>query len=464
MASGLYAKMKAEATCFICRKLMTDPMSIDCGHSFCYKCIAGNGGNILSGWISPGITVYCPQCKASFKKECLRANKQLQNLIETIKEMDVEHLCEEHGEQLHLFCEDDHQLLCWRCERSQQHKGHVTTLVEDVCQNYKEKLQKIVTTLKSTENLCSSYILFAREQINEWEEKVEFRKQKIQSDFQTLYKFLHEEEKSHLWRLEEEKMQTLKILQDSKASLEMQSQKLKNHILELERKCQDPAQKMLQDIKDTLKRSADVKMETPKSISLELSTVCNVSELYFQVPKLLRHHQVNVTLDPDTAHPKLTLSTDWRSVTHVSLYKKPSCPRRFTVLPCVLGSVSFTSGKHYFEVSVGNSAQWDVGVCLENVLRDSDMTPAPQIGFWAIRLCKVQGYLGLTSPPTPLSLKEKPETIGIVLDYDAGFVAFYNATTGSYIYTFPKASFSQALHPYFQVHPYSPLFLPSPHE
>lgn len=38
-------------------------------------------------------------------------------------------------------------------------------------------------------------------------------------------------------------------------------------------------------------RSADIKMETPKVISLELHTVCNVSELYFQVPKLLKHHQ-----------------------------------------------------------------------------------------------------------------------------------------------------------------------------
>lgn len=174
---------------------------------------------------------------------------------------------------------------------------------------------------------------------------------------------------------------------------------------------------------------------------------------------------VSVTLDPDTAHPELILSPGRRSVTREwSLQKKTSCPRRFTVLPCVLGSESLNSGKHYFEVDLCNGTQWDIGVCLENVLRDRDMTPAPQIGFWAIRLCKDRGYLGLTSPPTPLSLKEKPAIIGIVLDFDAGFVAFYDADTGSHIYTFPKASFSQALYPYFQVYPYSPLFLPSPHE
>ncbi|XP_055988504.1 E3 ubiquitin-protein ligase TRIM38-like [Sorex fumeus] len=463
MASGSMSakKMREEVTCFICQKLMTEPVSIDCGHSFCRLCIAGKLERQILGlpWY-----IYCPQCQAPFKRESLRPNKQLQNLIETIKEMEREKLCEEHGEKLHLFCEDDEQLICWRCERTPPHKGHRTALVEDVCQNYKEKLQKAVTKLKEVDNLCWIYTQFTNEQITEWEEKVELRRQEIHSDFKTLHNFLHEEEESYLWRLEKEKEQTLNRLLENKAALEKQSQEFKNHILELERKCQDSAQNLLQDIKDSLSRSSDVKMETQKLISLELHTVCNVSELYFDVMKMLKRYQVNVTLDPDTAHQELILSEDQRQVTRGCPQRKPDTPARFRVLPCVLGFESFISGKHYFEVDVGKGTQWDVGVCLKNVSRDIATAQAPQSGFWVIRLCKNKSYLALTSPPTPLPLRVQPEVVGIILDCDAGLVSFYNATTGSHIYTFPKTSFSQDVQPYLQAYHYSPLFLPSPDE
>ncbi|XP_054985575.1 E3 ubiquitin-protein ligase TRIM38-like [Sorex araneus] len=456
MASGMSA-MREEATCSLCRKLMTEPVSIDCGHSFCHLCIAAKIERTLLGlpW-----NLHCPQCQAPFKRESLRPNKQLQNLIETIKQMEREKLCAEHGERLHLFCEDDQQLICWRCERSPPHKGHSTALVEDVCQNYKEKLQKAVKKLKDADHLCWSYALFTKEQITEWEEKVELRRQEIQSDFKTLHNFLHEEEESYLWRLEKEKELTLSRLQDNKAALEKQSQEFKNHILELERKCQDSAQNLLKDIKDTLSRSSDVNVETQNLLSLELHTVCNVSELYFDVTKMLRRYQVSVTLDPDTAHHELILSKDQRQVIRGCPQRKPDTPRRFRVLPCVLGFESFISGKHYFEVDVGKGSQWVVGVCLENVSRDVATAQAPQSGFWAIGLCENKGYLALTSPPTSLPLRVQPEVVGIVLDCDAGLVSFYNATAGSHIYTFPKASFSQAVQPYLQAYHYCPLFLP----
>ncbi|XP_049620932.1 E3 ubiquitin-protein ligase TRIM38-like [Suncus etruscus] len=455
-------KMKEEVTCCICLEMMIEPMSIDCGHSYCHLCIVGIVENQCYRTMQR--VFHCPQCRAPFKKESLRPNKQLQNLIETIKEVGHEQLCEKHGEQLHLFCEDDDQLICWRCERSPQHKGHVTALVEDVSQSFKEKLQDAVTILKDTKDQYNNLKWFTRKQISDWEEKIEHQKQKIHADFKNLHMFLYEEEKSYIWKLEKVKDQTLNSLLDREATLKMQIQEVKNHILELEKKCQGSAQNLLQNVKDTLNKSLAIKMVKPKDISLDLDTVCNVSELYFDVTKMLRRYQVSVILDPDTAHSELILSKDQRQVTHGSTQKKEITPQRFSILPCVLGCEGFTSGRHYFEVDVGEGTQWDFGVCLENVERNVDTIQGPQSGFWAIRLCKDKSYVALTSFLTPLRLKEYLEVIGLFLDYDAGFVSFYNVNTGSHIYTFPKACFSHALRPYFQVYHYSPLFLPPPDE
>ncbi|KAM9666583.1 E3 ubiquitin-protein ligase TRIM38 isoform 4-T4 [Trichechus inunguis] len=387
MASATPAKkMKEEATCSICLNLMVDPVSISCGHSYCRLCIEGFLENVSH--TQPQQEFLCPQCRAPFQMASLRPNKQLGNLIEAIKEINCEMVCEEHGEQLHLFCEDDGQLICWRCERAPQHKGHTTALVEDVSQGYKEKLQKVVTNLRQLNNECMNLKALTTKQISEWK-----------------------------------------------------------------------------DVKDTLNRSWAVKLETPEALSLELNTVYSVPELYFDVKKMLRSYQVGVTLDPDTAHRELILSEDRRQVTRgYPQDNLDTSSRRFSAFPCVLGCEGFTSGRHYFEVDVGEGTGWDLGVCIENVQRDKSMKQKPEFGFWTIRLCKKKGYIALTSLPVYLHLKEQPLVVGVLLDCEAGVVSFYNMTTGSHIFTFPKASFSDTLRPYFQVYQYSPLFLPPPDE
>ncbi|XP_004621832.2 E3 ubiquitin-protein ligase TRIM38-like [Sorex araneus] len=449
-------KLREEATCPICLELMTEPVSIDCGHSYCRVCIVGLTEN-QSSETSPG-TFPCPQCRNPFKIDSLRPNKHLQNIIETIQETERERFCEKHGEKLHLFCEDDGQLICWRCERSPEHKGHVTAIFEDICQGYREKLQKTVTKLKDTEVKYMQLKLDTTQNIRSWEEKIRRERERIHSEFMNLHTFLNHEEEFYMCRLEKVKEQKLSRLQDNVAHLENKLQEIKNCILELDQKCQSSAQSLLQDIKDILNRNSDVNMEIPEDVSLEIHTVCNVPDLYFSVKKMLKCYQVTVTLDPDTAHLGLRLSDNHRKVSYCESSKKSKTVGGFTVLPCVLGREPFVSGRHYFEVDVREGIKWGVGVCLENVPRD---TQEPQSGFWVIRLRKDKSCLALTSPPTPFLLRDQPQVVGIILDCDAGLVSFYNATTGSHLYTFPKASFSHALRPYFEVYPFSSLSLTS---
>ncbi|KAM6177353.1 E3 ubiquitin-protein ligase TRIM38-like [Erethizon dorsatum] len=452
-------KIQEITTCFMCSNLLAHPVSLNCGHSYCNLCM---WTFCMKEPLPP--LFLCPQCKCPFSINSWRHNKHLERIIEVLEEMEkmeynVE--CETHRERLQLFCEDDGQLICWRCERAPQHQGHTTVLVEDVCQGYKEKLQKGVAKLSELHTVCMNQKAFVATQITKWQNEIDIQKQKLKLDFENLHTFLHEEEQLYLWRLEKEEEEMLRRLRESEANLQQKSNELNSHILELEAKCQSSAQKLLQDVKDTLSRTCAVKLETPEVFSLEIQTACDVAELYLDVKTMLRRHQVSVTLDPNTAHPALTLSEDRRQVLcGCSQWNLEFSSRRFTAFPCVLGCEGFASGRHYFEVDVGEGMAWDVGVCMENVERGLGMKQAPELGFWVIRLCTEDGYVALTSPHTVLELRERPLVVGVVLDYEARAVSFYNITSGSHIFTFPKASFSDTLRPFFQVCQHSPLFLP----
>ncbi|XP_055988133.1 E3 ubiquitin-protein ligase TRIM38-like [Sorex fumeus] len=466
MASAtITKKLREEVTCPICLELMTEPVNINCGHSYCLVCIVGFTENRSSETSSPG-TFHCPQCREPFKSDSIWPNKHLTNIIETIKETEHERLCEKYEGQLHLFCKDGGQFICLHCEHSPQHKGHVTALVEDACQGYREQIRKAVTKLKVKESKYMRLKQDTTQKISSWEEKIKHEEERIHSTFTSLRTFLHLEEEFYMCQLKKEKEQKLKSLQDNVAYLDNKLQELRNSILELDKEYHESAQNLLQDIKHTLGRNSPINMDTPKDVSLEVHNVCNVSELYFNVRKMLKRYQVNVTLDPDTAHQELDLSDNQRRVHNIGelmcrFLQRPQTPGGFTALPSILGHERFTSGRHYFEVDVREGTEWGVGVCLDNVPRD---TRKPRSGFWIIKLRKNKRSLALSTNVTPLLLRNKLEVVGIILDCDAGLVSFYNATTGSHIYTFPKASFSHALRPYFQVHERSSLFLISSNE
>ncbi|KAJ8353043.1 hypothetical protein AAFF_G00115700 [Aldrovandia affinis] len=154
-----------------------------------------------------------------------------------------------------------------------------------------------------------------------------------------------------------------------------------------------------------------------------------------------------VTLDPNTARASLSLSDDLTSVRHTDTEQQlPDNPERFDYCGCVLGSEGFTSGKHSWEVEVGNKPEWDVGVVKESINRKGEITLSPEGGFWAVALRNGDKYRA--SGADDLTLKRKPQRIRVQLDYDRGEVSFYNPSDMSLIYTF-KHTFTERLFPYF---------------
>ncbi|NXX87469.1 A33 protein, partial [Urocolius indicus] len=150
----------------------------------------------------------------------------------------------------------------------------------------------------------------------------------------------------------------------------------------------------------------------------------------------------SLTLDPQTAHPRLLLSAAGKLVRWDDARRPvPDHPKRFDSSRCVLGRESFSSGKFYWEVGVGDAgAAWALGVAKESVRRKGRVSIKPEAGIWAVGQCGGQ-FQALTSPPTPITLPVAPRTIGVYLDYEGGRVAFVDSAQEAPIFTYPPAEF-----------------------
>ncbi|XP_026517199.1 butyrophilin subfamily 1 member A1-like, partial [Terrapene carolina triunguis] len=160
-----------------------------------------------------------------------------------------------------------------------------------------------------------------------------------------------------------------------------------------------------------------------------------------------------VTLDPDTAHPKLILSEDRKSVRYGDTRQDlPNNPERFDTWPCVLGCEGFTAGRHCWEVEMGDGRSWAVGVARESVGRKGGISRSPEGGIWAVERWLGDQFRALTSPVTPLPLSRVPSRIRVCLDCDRGQVTFIDAGDEAPIFTFPPGSVpGERIRPWFWV-------------
>nr|XP_038028082.1 butyrophilin subfamily 1 member A1-like isoform X2 [Anas platyrhynchos] len=113
----------------------------------------------------------------------------------------------------------------------------------------------------------------------------------------------------------------------------------------------------------------------------------------------LKKENVDVTLDADTAHPRLEVSKDGKSVTDTGAIRRVhSKKERFDSHTFVLAKEGYASGRLYWEVDVGKRRNWILGVAKKTVTRKGTLVLSPQNGFWAIGLTDGQDYWAYTDP------------------------------------------------------------------
>ncbi|XP_042367773.1 nuclear factor 7, brain [Plectropomus leopardus] len=163
----------------------------------------------------------------------------------------------------------------------------------------------------------------------------------------------------------------------------------------------------------------------------------------------VQEYAVDVTLDCNTAHPRLILSEDMKSVRCGDRHQLlPDNPERFDRVVCVVGREAISSGKHYWEVDVGGKTDWDLGVARQSVNRKGKIEVTPSNGYWFLSLRDKNKYAFRSEPSTDVQLSLRPQRIGIFVDYERGQVSFYDVDAKIHIYTF-NDTFIECIFPFF---------------
>ncbi|XP_032998262.1 E3 ubiquitin-protein ligase TRIM11-like isoform X1 [Lacerta agilis] len=452
-AGGHIQRLRDEATCSICLDYFKDPVtSPECGHNFCRSCL-------IQCWGESEAEASCPQCRERVQRRSLIPNRQLANMVELIENLSVQGgkeeernggVCEDHQEPLKLFCKEDEVPICVVCDRSKEHKHHEVIPLKEAFEEYKGKICSRLEILRKERKEILAYQADLDKESKDLLKLTETERLKTVEKFKELRQFLEEQEKHLLNHMEEVEKEIAGRRDEQLARLSRKLSTLEKIIQEMEGKCQQPASELLQDVRSTLQRYE--KRESPgKPLVFPPELRNRILESSDLVEDAMKQLKANVTLDPDTAHPRLILSKNRKGVRRGGKHQVlPYNPEGFTDRPCVLGLEGFTAGRHFWEVSVESGIEWAVGVARKSVEKKGDFSFRPEGGIWSVG--KSGGkYSAFTSPySSPLSLSWQPRRIRVNLDYEGGRVSFYDADSGAKLYTFSGASFSgETLLPFF---------------
>ncbi|XP_075772583.1 zinc finger protein RFP-like isoform X1 [Pelodiscus sinensis] len=511
MASGNLARsFQGEVTCPVCLEYFTDPVSIECGHNFCRACLSRCWGESEPNFCPQcRETIPHRHLQPNYQLgNLMELVKRLQLPAGPVPEGQPE--CERHQEALKLFCQEDQAPICVVCDRSRAHRAHTVVPIEEAAQECKEQILSRLQRLREkrdalrglesdwaeeSERLlpgqgpatshspahprpgpaCSAPpeadgrgaaagglgVRAAAEVLGrarappagpagragqgDWEEEGGTRRPPGRGHFPAQHHDLGAGGEvsaagAGIAAGCEKRREQRRGGDVAASCAQVPGAGAENP--GLPRREQSPGGR------DRIPGGAGCGERTQASPRIRRITELAGTSRVIEAPGFVTLSPVDVMLDPDTAHSKLVLSEDWKSVRHEDTCQDlPDTPERFDSYPEVLGAEGFVGGRRYWEVEVGDKTEWTVGVCRESVSRKGKFPFSPKNGYWLMWL-RNGAYKAGTSPSTLLPVSARPSRVGVFLDYEAGEVSFYNVTDRSHLFTF-TGTFSGTLRPYF---------------
>lgn len=510
MAAANYTVSEDQFVCSICLSVFMDPVSTPCGHNFCKRCISSywdksdhflcplckeefktrpqlRTNTLLSNMASQFLktpevpreeasdpevpcdicsgtkvkaVMSCLVCLVSYCETHLGPHETVpvlrrHQLVAPVRNLD-KRMCTHHHKPLELFCKTDSVCVCTKCPYS-EHKSHKIVPLSEECEERKTEVTQMMEESKGKiEKIHTSLDLSKRladKATGEGQEVITALGQSVQKNLEDLKEGIHNKLRKR------ERLNKVLI-----AELEEGIFQLEKRRTEMEKPAyaQDPLH-FLQTF-PSLKSDPCMNSWTGVSIcqaSFDGAVVRSLFELekvftevldreYRADLKAKQKCAVNVTFDPDTAHPNLVLSHDKKQVHYREVRRNvPDNPKRFSDIPCVLGQQCFSKGKFYYEVQVTGKTHWFLGVTRESINRRGELkVKSSSLEFWLI--CLDDGKLSAAAcPSVNITLRRVPQKIGVFVDYEEGVVSFHDVDTATPIYFFTDCCFKGTLFPFF---------------
>ncbi|XP_072885638.1 zinc-binding protein A33-like [Hemitrygon akajei] len=367
--------------------------------------------------------------------------------------------CEEHEEELKLFCETDKTLICLICRDAQEHREHRFVLIKEAVKLYKDQLKSSLDSLTKKKSDFQEKEQQLKKKISGVQKQSHSLQSHITSQFAELRQIITEKEQSFLRDLREEEKRILNPMEKNLLALQENIRIIQEEIPKLKEQMDQKDSVMF--LKEEARRNRRINDDVQElTVTDETFPVEKFDHLYL-LNIVLREtlgaiNRVSVTLNVETANPCLKVSEDRKSVRCTGTWRHlPDTGKIFAGWPCVLGSEGYTSGRHYWEVEVTGIQDWWLGVTAESVERKGGFSLSQETGFWVIGRCYDMLYQdydvfrGPTSHMSCLPAGPIPGRVGVYLSYESRTVSFYNAETKSHLHTLTGNKFTGKLYPFF---------------
>uniref|UniRef100_A0A665XEH3 Probable E3 ubiquitin-protein ligase MID2 n=1 Tax=Echeneis naucrates TaxID=173247 RepID=A0A665XEH3_ECHNA len=156
-------------------------------------------------------------------------------------------------------------------------------------------------------------------------------------------------------------------------------------------------------------------------------------------------------LDPKTAHKKLRLSNDCLTMEKdESSLKKSHTPERFSGTGSygAAGNVFIDSGCHYWEVLLGASTWYAIGVAYKSAPKNE--WSGKNSSSWVFSRCNNNFMVRHDGKEMLVEASLQLRRLGVLLDYDNNSLSFYDAMNSQHIHTF-EISFLLPVVPTFMI-------------
>ncbi|ELR45689.1 hypothetical protein M91_21297, partial [Bos mutus] len=438
MDSDTLETFQNELTYSICMNYFLDPVTIDCGHSFCCPCLS-------LCWEEDWIPKSCPECRKISAKPHFTTNIVLKSLASLARKARADHdhsseeqICVTHQEAKGLFCEADQTLLCGPCSECPEHGAHSHSWIQRAAEESQVgDASRAVWDLEAPKPIHAS-----SRNASTWENLGMKSVPRPNVEDLRMHPLLQGEEKLHLEALKKEAKDICLQLKDSVFRMAQYRESLREMYGELTGMCHKLDTELLQALGNILQTTDLAEMQKPQPMNPEL-TCWPVSGIL----DMLNNFRVdNILSQTTTIHHAILddASVMFRDNDH-------GASRQPRVVEGVVSweAQAFSSGRHYWEVFVTQSSSWILGVSKDILVSDTNFSIYSEEAFVLFSKKMNDHYILFTNSLPLVQFVKKPlSRIGVFLDYDNGAVSCYDAFRSSFIYSFLPSSLSSPLKPF----------------